>query len=112
MRLLLGLCSKIAHATGADQVPAVRETLGKIAAIESVIAGLVNGQIHAFETWPEGYVCFNRRIMYAGLDWCTQNYTKFVDELREFCVAAHENFLVRDDLWDLRTEYKAFGRPL
>jgi 4-hydroxyphenylacetate 3-monooxygenase len=66
-------------------VPAVRETLGKIAAIESVIAGLVNGQIHAFETWPEGYVCFNRRIMYAGLDWCTQNYTKFVDELRELC---------------------------
>ena len=35
MRLLLGLCSKIAQATGADQVPAVRETLGKMAAVES-----------------------------------------------------------------------------
>ena len=23
--------------------------------------------------------------MYAGLDWCTQNYSKFVDELRELC---------------------------
>jgi 4-hydroxyphenylacetate 3-monooxygenase len=85
MRLLLGLCSKVAQASGADQVPAVRETLGKMAAIESVIGGLVNGQIHACESWPEGYVCFNRRIMYAGLDWCTQNYSKFVDELRELC---------------------------
>ncbi len=75
MRLLLGLCSKIAQATGADQVPAVRETLGKMAAVESTIGGLVHGQINACESWPEGYVCFNRRIMYAGLDWCTQNYS-------------------------------------
>jgi 4-hydroxyphenylacetate 3-monooxygenase len=85
MRLLLGLCSKVAQATGADQVPAVRETLGKMAAVESTIAGLVHGQINAYEDWPLGYVCFNRRIMYAGLDWCTQNYTAFVDELRELC---------------------------
>jgi len=85
MRLLLGLCSRVAQATGADQVPAVRETLGKMAAIESTIAGLVHGQINAFESWPPGYVCFNRRIMYAGLEWCTQNYSRFVDELRELC---------------------------
>ncbi len=85
MRLLLGLCSKVAHATGADQVPAVRETLGKMAAVEATIAGLVHGQIDAFESWPEGYACFNRRIMYAGLDWCTQNYSRFVDELRDLC---------------------------
>jgi 4-hydroxyphenylacetate 3-monooxygenase len=85
MRLLLGLCHKVAQATGSDQVPAVREKLGQISAIESAIAGMVNGQINAYESWPEGYVCFNRRIMYAALDWCTQNYTKFVDELRELC---------------------------
>ena len=23
--------------------------------------------------------------MYAGLDWCTQNYSVFIDELRELC---------------------------
>lgn len=85
MRLLLGLCSKIAHATGADQTPAVRETLGKMASVEGAIAGLVNGQINAYESWPEGYVCFNRRMMYAALDWCTQNYTAFIDHLRELC---------------------------
>ena len=85
MRLLLGLCSRIAHATGADQVPAVRETLGKMAVVESTIGGLVHGQINAFESWPQGYVCFNRRFMYAGLDWCTQNYSAFIDQLRELC---------------------------
>jgi len=85
MRLLLGLCSKVAHATGADQVPAVRETLGKMAAVEATIAGLVHGQINAWEAWPPGYACFNRRIMYAGLDWCTQNYSSFIDELRTLC---------------------------
>ena len=35
--------------------------------------------------WPEGYVCFNRRFMYAGLEWCTQNYSRFIDELRTLC---------------------------
>ena len=83
--LLLGLCAKVAQATGADQVPAVRETLGKMAAVEATIGGLVHGQINAFEAWPEPYVCFNRRIMYAGLEWCTQNYSGFIDELRTLC---------------------------
>ena len=43
MRLLLGLCSKVAHATGADQIPAVRETLGKMASVEGAIACTVHG---------------------------------------------------------------------
>ena len=46
---------------------------------------MVNGQINAYESWPEGYVCFNRRMMYAALEWCTQNYSKFIDDLRELC---------------------------
>ena len=86
MRLLVGLCSKVAQATGADQVPAVRETLGRMAAVEGMIAGMVNGQINAFENWPgDGYVCFNRRMMYAALEWCTQNYSSFIETLRELC---------------------------
>ena len=85
MRLLLGLCSKIAQATGADQTPGGRETLGKMSAVEGAIAGMVHGQINAYESWPEGYVCLNRRMMYAALEWCTQNYTMFIDQLRELC---------------------------
>jgi 4-hydroxyphenylacetate 3-monooxygenase len=85
MRLLLGVCSKIAHATGAIEVPAVKEVLGHMAAVESMIGGMVNGQIEALERWPDGYVCFNRRMMYAALEWCTQNYTHFIERLRELC---------------------------
>jgi 4-hydroxyphenylacetate 3-monooxygenase len=91
MSLLVGLCSKVAHATGADQVPAVREKLGMMAAYEAMIGGMVNGQINAYESWPDGpdgYVCFNRRMMYGALEWCTQNFSLFVDELRELCGGA------------------------
>jgi len=86
LRLLVGLCSKVAAATGADQIPAVKETLGRMAAQEAMLEGMINGQINAYEQWPggpEGYVCFNRRMMYGALEWCTQNYTNLVDELRE-----------------------------
>ena len=85
MRLLLGLCSRVAESTGAAEVPAVREVLGHMSAVEGTIAGMVNGQINAYESWPEGYATFNRRMMYAALEWCTQNYSSFVDILRELC---------------------------
>jgi 4-hydroxyphenylacetate 3-monooxygenase len=85
MRLLVGLCAKIAQATGSDQIPAVKETLGRISAQEAMIAGMVHGQINAAEGWPDGYVCFNRRMMYAALEWSTQNYSRFIDDLRELC---------------------------
>lgn len=85
MKLVLGLCSRIAQSTGAAEVPAVREVLGHMSAVEGMIAGMVNGQIEAWEQWPEGGACFNRRMMYAALEWCTQNYSEFIDELRELC---------------------------
>jgi 4-hydroxyphenylacetate 3-monooxygenase len=85
MGLVLGLCSKVAQSTGAAEVPAVREMLGHMSAVEGMIAGMVHGQIEAYERWPEGYACFNRRMMYSALEWCTQNYSGFVDKLRELC---------------------------
>ena len=34
---------------GVDKIPAVREQLGRLAALEATIGGLVRGQIDAFE---------------------------------------------------------------
>lgn len=88
LRLLVGLCSRVAQATGADRVPAVRELLGDMAAQEACLAGMIAGQLHDCEAWPggeAGYVCFNRRYMYAALNFCTQNYSRFVDTLRDLC---------------------------
>ena len=55
MQLIVGLASKIAHASGANEVPAVREVLGRFAALEAALGGMIAGQLHDAEDWPEGY---------------------------------------------------------
>ncbi|MYH38932.1 MAG: hypothetical protein F4160_19280, partial [Rhodospirillaceae bacterium] len=83
MELIVGLCSKVAQATGAIEVPAVLEVLGRMAALEATLSGMIHGQIEAAEHWPDGYVTFNRRMMYAALNWCTEGYSAIIDQLRE-----------------------------
>jgi 4-hydroxyphenylacetate 3-monooxygenase len=82
MGLIVGVASRICEANGTDKIPAVRETLGRLAALEALIGGLVHGQIDAWEAWPEGYATPNRRIMYAALNWCQEHHTEIVDMLR------------------------------
>jgi 4-hydroxyphenylacetate 3-monooxygenase len=83
LRLIVGLASRVAIASGADQIPAVRELLGRLAALEATLGGMIHGQIEAWERWPEGYATPNRRHMYAALNWCTEMYSPLVDILRE-----------------------------
>jgi 4-hydroxyphenylacetate 3-monooxygenase len=82
MGLLVGLASRTCAANGVDKIPAVREVLGRLAALEATIAGLVHGQIDAYETWPEGYATPNRRMMYAALNWCQEHHSEVIDILR------------------------------
>jgi 4-hydroxyphenylacetate 3-monooxygenase len=84
MQLILGVASRVTQASGADQIPAVREVLGKLAAWEATLGGIIMGQIQAAEPWPaDGFCCFNRRFVYAALNWCTENYSAIIDQLRE-----------------------------
>jgi 4-hydroxyphenylacetate 3-monooxygenase len=85
MQLLVGLASKIANSVSTDQSPKVRETLGRLAALEATLGGMIMGQIQGAEAWPDGYVTFNRRFMYAALHWCTENYSSIIDTIRELC---------------------------
>jgi 4-hydroxyphenylacetate 3-monooxygenase len=82
MGLIVGLASRMVEANGLEKIPAVRETLGRLAALEATIGGLVNGQIQAFEEWPTGYACPNRRIMYATLNWCQEHHSEIIDVVR------------------------------
>jgi 4-hydroxyphenylacetate 3-monooxygenase len=82
MQLIVGLASRICQANGTDKIPAVREQLGRLAALEALVGGLVHGQIDAWENWPEGFATPNRRIMYAALNWCQEHHTEIVDSLR------------------------------
>jgi 4-hydroxyphenylacetate 3-monooxygenase len=85
MKLIVGLASKIAQASGAHEVPAVREVLGRFAALEAALGGMIAGQIQDAEDWPETYKTFNRRYMYAALNWCTESHSAIIDALRELC---------------------------
>jgi 4-hydroxyphenylacetate 3-monooxygenase len=107
MGLMCGVLSRVAAASGTEGIPAVRDMLGRMAAFEAVIGGLVHGQIHAYEDWPGGpehYVCFNRRIMYAALNWCTETHGAIVELLREltggsiFQMPADESLFENDAL--------------
>ncbi|GFZ73856.1 Uncharacterized protein ALO70_02039 [Pseudomonas amygdali pv. eriobotryae] len=86
LQLIVGLASRITQATGADKVPAVRELLGRLAAQEALLSGLIQGQIHSAENYPVADAkCFNRRYVYAALSWCTESYSGLIDILRELC---------------------------
>ena len=82
MGLIVGVASRICQANGTDKIPAVREVLGRLASLEALIGGLVQGQIEAWEAWPEGFATPNRRIMYAALNWCQEHHTEIIDILR------------------------------
>lgn len=85
LRLIVGLAAKVTQASGVDQIPAVREVLGRLAAQEATLGGMIAGQIHDAEHWPASYLTYNRRYMYAALNWCTENYSPIIDTLRELC---------------------------
>ena len=85
MALIVGLASRIAQASGAAEIPAVREVLGRFAALEAALGGMIAGQIQDAEDWPEGFKTFNRRYMYAALNWCTESHSAIIDALRELC---------------------------
>jgi 4-hydroxyphenylacetate 3-monooxygenase len=83
LRLIVGLASRVTQSTGAGEVPAVREVLGRLAALEATLGGLIDGQIEACEQWPEGFVAYNRRYVYAALNWCVEMYSQLIDMLRD-----------------------------
>jgi 4-hydroxyphenylacetate 3-monooxygenase len=83
LQLLVGLASRIAQTNSAERIPAVHEALGRLAALEGMLAGMIYGQSLDLEDLGNGYVCFNRRYMYGALTWCTENYAEICDKVRE-----------------------------
>jgi 4-hydroxyphenylacetate 3-monooxygenase len=46
---------------------------------------MIAGQIQDAEDWPAGFKTFNRRYMYAALNWCTESHSSIIEMLRELC---------------------------
>jgi 4-hydroxyphenylacetate 3-monooxygenase len=99
LELMIGLASKIARAGNLDRLPVVRETLGRLASMEAMIAGIIYGQCLNHENLPNGYVMFNRRYMYGAMNWCAENYSEICEKIRElmgagvFLMPADASFL-------------------
>jgi len=85
LQFLAGLTHKVTRIAGVDQIPVVAEKLGRLAALEAALAGMVNGQIYDYEDLGNGYVNFNRRYMAAALNWCQEHYPVILGMLRELC---------------------------
>lgn len=83
LQLIVGLANKIARSASVRGIPAVQDTLGKLAAMEATIAGLVHGQVADCQPLGDGHVVVNRRYMYAALSWCQENYGPICAAVRE-----------------------------
>lgn len=83
MKFFTGAARRIAELMGTDKIPAVQDTLGHLAGLSAMIEAMVQGQIHANETLPGGYVTVNRRFMYAAIYWCYIYHEKVCGILRE-----------------------------
>lgn len=111
MRFLLAMASLVTRATGARDVPAVRETLGRLAAMEAGYNGMIDGQIEAFQQVDHGYVLFNRRYLYAAIHWAMENHSTVIDIVRELMGGGQFQFPASIDVLDdpeLRELFESF----
>src|SRR5712671_4227490 len=82
LKIILGFAYKAAEMNNVLQIPAVRETLSRLAVAEAGLKGWIAGQIEDAETFGP-YLHVNRRELYATLNWCTNSYHQITETVRE-----------------------------
>jgi 4-hydroxyphenylacetate 3-monooxygenase len=116
LRFMLAVASLVTQATGARDIPAVRDTLGRLAAMEAGYNAMIDGQIEAYLHIDHGFVLFNRRYLYAAIHWAMENHSKLMDILRElmgggqFQFPASINVIEEPELRDLFTALWTAGQ--
>jgi 4-hydroxyphenylacetate 3-monooxygenase len=83
LKLIVGVAGKLADMNGVAQIPAVAFTLGRLAALEATLEGLIMGQINCGEAQKPPFHTVNRRYVYAALHWCTNHHSEICDTVRE-----------------------------
>ncbi|MGH8139913.1 MAG: 4-hydroxyphenylacetate 3-hydroxylase family protein [Steroidobacteraceae bacterium] len=101
LRFLLGLARKIAETNGVLGIPAVRETLGQLAAevamVEGLVCGMEAGGYHYGPYWVP-----NRQMLYAAQVLTQQLYPRFTGTIRE--LAGGGLIMVPSSVEDLTSE--------
>jgi 4-hydroxyphenylacetate 3-monooxygenase len=82
LKLIVGFAYKAAEMNNVLQIPAVRETLSKLAIAEAGLKGWIAGQIEDAESFGP-YLHVNKRELYSALNWCTNNYYQITETVRE-----------------------------
>ena len=83
LKLIVGIAHKIVEANGVGHIPAVQGILGELAAQQAALEAIIQGQLSQPESLVDGYLNINRRYMYAAHHWCTTNYSKICDVIRD-----------------------------
>ncbi len=83
LKLILGIAGRIVEMNNVGQVPMVQFTLGRLAAMQATLEGLIMGQINCGEVQAAGFHTVNRRYVYAALHWCTNTHAEICDTVRE-----------------------------
>jgi 4-hydroxyphenylacetate 3-monooxygenase len=100
LRFLIGMASLVTRITGAREIPSVRDTLGRLAAMEAGYHAMIDGQIEACLTIEHDYVLFNRRYLYAAIHWAMEHHSGLIDILRELMGGGHFQFPASIDVMD------------
>ncbi len=82
LKLINGIAHQAADYGGLLGVPAIQQTLGRLAASEATLLGLLSAQIDQCIELPSGHVHVNNRYLYAALQWCANNYYQIAEEVR------------------------------
>jgi 4-hydroxyphenylacetate 3-monooxygenase len=83
LKLIVGIAKKLTDMNNVGHVPAVQFTLGRLAAMQATLEGLIMGQISCGEAQAPGFHTVNRRYVYAALHWCTNSHADICDMVRE-----------------------------
>ncbi len=83
LKLIVGIAKKLTEMNNVGHIPGVQFALGRLAAMQATLEGLIMGQINCGEAQVPGYHTVNRRYVYAALHWCTNSYADLSDTVRE-----------------------------
>ena len=118
LKLISAIAHQAAELSGVLHLQPVQQTLGRLAAAEASLLGLIVAQLDQCESMVPGFVNVNRRYLYAALHWCANNYYELADTVKEllsagpFQLPADASVFEDDDLKNaFEANFDAPGAP-
>jgi 4-hydroxyphenylacetate 3-monooxygenase len=118
LKLISAIAHQAAELSGVLHLQPVQQTLGRLAAAEASLLGLIAAQLDQCESMVPGFVNVNKRYLYAALHWCANNYYELADTVKEllsagpFQLPADASVFEDDDLKNaFEANFDAPGAP-